>query len=261
MYWFFTIITAVSLLAIPNSIMSTTYDSAFMLKSLFFIPAQNPSGIGLFPLVTVGWTLNFEMVFYLIFLLCLFLPSRARALAIVAGIIVLNKASQLVGGDLSFYNNSIMYEFLFGIMIAILHQRNITSRVPTYASAIGIILSLLTISHYGEVTHSPWKQGIPCAVIVFSFLAQEKLFRHAGLFNRLADWSYSTYLCHVIVICYVAILKVAFDMSGTLTLALAVSLIVVVSSLSFYLVERPILTYAKKVTRPVKAHQPLSSAP
>lgn len=50
----------------PAYIFFTSYN----LKSLFFsylmIPAENPSGLGYFPLLTVGWALSLELCFYLI---------------------------------------------------------------------------------------------------------------------------------------------------------------------------------------------------
>lgn len=73
-YWSFTLATVATLLIVPGIVPLTMYEPVFLLKSLFFIPAQNPSGIGLYPVVTMGWTLNYEMAFYVIFFLALYLP-------------------------------------------------------------------------------------------------------------------------------------------------------------------------------------------
>ncbi len=55
----------------------TAPTSAHVLLSLAFVPHLDPGGTA-FPLLAQGWTLNFEMFFYLVFAMGLMLPARRR---------------------------------------------------------------------------------------------------------------------------------------------------------------------------------------
>jgi exopolysaccharide production protein ExoZ len=72
-YWFYTLALPVFIYCFPKEFAYTDYNLTTLLGSLFFIPTENPSGIGVFPLYTLGWTLNFEMFFYAVLAICLLL--------------------------------------------------------------------------------------------------------------------------------------------------------------------------------------------
>ncbi len=244
-YWLFTLITAVTLIFLPGAIPLTQFEPVFMLKSLLFMPAQNPSGIGMYPLLTVGWTLNYEMAFYAIFLISLFLPRTYRIPAITLSIALLCKALPSIGGDLAFYNNPIVFEFLFGILIAYAYQNGLVQRINLLAAAFMTSAALAAIVYFDQVTHSPLKSGLPCAIILLSALSQERFFTRTAATNKLGDLSYSTYLCHVLVICYMVKLQQLLNLNTTVTLAMIVVITIVVSWFSFHLIERPISNLAK----------------
>ena len=65
-YWLMTLAFIPVIYVFPSPLTSFFgWDPSSLALSLLFIPHDNPSGIGSFPLLTVGWTLNFEMFFYL----------------------------------------------------------------------------------------------------------------------------------------------------------------------------------------------------
>jgi len=83
LYWFFTLLAAgIVLLLKLGKFMPVSY----LLKSLFFIPYVAKYGTLLMmnPILPMGWTLNYEMVFYALFTAALFLPYRLRIPALVA---------------------------------------------------------------------------------------------------------------------------------------------------------------------------------
>ncbi|NYF79592.1 acyltransferase family protein [Granulicella arctica] len=83
LYWFFTLLAAGGiLLAGLGKLMPVSY----VLKSLFFIPYVGKFGplLLMLPIVPMGWTLNYEMVFYALFTAALLLPYRFRIPALVA---------------------------------------------------------------------------------------------------------------------------------------------------------------------------------
>lgn len=248
-YWLFTLISFGILLAAPTFIPLTQLEPLFLLKSLFFIPAQNPSGIGLFPLLTVGWTLNYEMIFYTVFLLCLFLPKSFRLPALFIGIIILQNFSAKLGSNFKFYENKIIYEFLIGITIALAYQIGLIQRLNSLAAVALTITAGWMLVHFGPVTHNPWTFGIACALIVIAAISREKLFDTLGWLTKLGDWSYSTYLCHVLIMCCWMAIQKRFNLDETLTFSLIIVSILVVSWASFTFIERPISRFVKSPSR------------
>lgn len=245
-YWLFTLITAGFLLFSPHFVLLTQVEPLFLLKSLFFIPAQNPSGIGPFPLITMGWTLNLEMAFYAIFLLSLYAPKNFRVPLIALGVFTLCTLVPLLGGDLAFYENKIVYEFLFGILVAITYQKGWIQSIPSKAAFALLFLSIFLIVRYGPVSHKLIKSGLPCALLLISAVALEKYFSRAAFIAKLGDWSYSTYLCHVLAISSMYRLQKSFNLNDGVTLALIVATVLATSYLSFTFVEKPVSNLAKK---------------
>lgn len=197
-YWFFTGLTALILLTFNKVIPLTEIEPIFLLRSLLFIPTQNPSGIGPYPLLTVGWTLSYEMAFYLIFGIALLFRSSFRLAVIAAGICLLQAAVPEWGAGFVFYAYKMGFEFLMGIAIGVIYCRN-WLRIPFVISIILAMGSIGIISS-SEGSHDYLKVGFPCAAIVAAALSQEGRFHLHGWLTKLGDWSYSTYLCHVIVL-------------------------------------------------------------
>jgi len=248
-YWMFTLLTAAALLISPTFVPLTQFEPLFLLKSLFFIPAQNPSGIGAFPLITVGWTLNYEMAFYGVFLLSFYCPKTARPALIALGLFLLCKLVPRLGDDFAFYDNQIIYEFLFGIFIAIAHQKGWTTKIPLLMAIALIAIALAMIIHNGPVGHRPLKSGLPCALILLAAVSLERFFSRRAFMAKLGDWSYSTYLCHVLVICAMARLQQWINLNTTVTFVLIITTILAVSYASFTFIEKPISNLAKRSSR------------
>lgn len=245
-YWLFTLITAAVLIYAPGVMALTLYEPMFLIKSLLFIPAQNPSGIGFFPIITVGWTLNYEMAFYAIFFLSLYLPKNLRILTIAAGVLLLCTTLPKLGGDLVFFNNKIVYEFLLGIFIAYAYQKGLIQKIPTTIAALMTAVAIWQIIRLGAVTHDPFESGLPCAAILIAAVSQERYFSRIGLMRRLGDWSYSTYLCHILVMCVMLKIQQTFNLDDWTTLTLIVIAIGIISCASFTLIEKPLSSLARK---------------
>ncbi|MDF9756052.1 acyltransferase family protein [Pseudomonas hunanensis] len=245
-YWLFTALTAAVLVYLPGVIPLTVFEPIFFLKSLFFIPAMNPSGIGYFPLMTVGWTLNYEMAFYTVFFGSLFLPARFRIAALVLGILVLRKLLPEAGGAFEFYKNKIIYEFLFGVLIGVLYQRGALNAIASWAAVGLLAIALYIMAKAGEATHTPFQSGLPCALIVIAALSQEHRMKNMTRLNALGNWSYSTYLCHIPILSLMLVVQKNMALPPALSLIGSIILITLVSAASFNLVERPIAKYMKK---------------
>ena len=71
LYYLMTLGTYLSLLLFPSMFQQTRHDFSYLVKSLLFIPFDIGSG-AIQPLVRIGWTINCEMLFYLLFFISSF---------------------------------------------------------------------------------------------------------------------------------------------------------------------------------------------
>ena len=245
-YWICTAITAILVLSWPKLIPSTAFELSFFLKSLLFIPSPNPSGIGIYPLVTVGWTLNFEAVFYLIFFLAIFFGKKNLISMIFIGIFLINTIPAKFIPNIQFYSSTIIYEFIIGILIGSFYEKSESKDINIIISVILFSIGIYLLHAAGGASHDPVKNGIPCALIFISIITQEKYFKRLKFFKHLGDWSYSTYLFHVIII------SISIEFTKTMLIdeknAIALSIIGItsISYLSFRFIEKPISIFIKK---------------
>ena len=129
LYYLMTLVTYLSLLLFPSMFQQTRHNLSHLVKSLLFIPFDIGGGI-IQPLVRIGWTINCEMLFYLLFFIAFHISMKYRGLICSAFLTVLVGAVQIctpvisswqspIGGVLSpvlmFYGDPVMLEFIFGI--------------------------------------------------------------------------------------------------------------------------------------------------
>ena len=66
LYWFYTTLKIISVLIVPSLALRTTLHPFHIVCSYLFIPVMSPWGL-VQPVLPVGWSLCFEMFFYLMF--------------------------------------------------------------------------------------------------------------------------------------------------------------------------------------------------
>jgi exopolysaccharide production protein ExoZ len=93
-YWAATFLVAVLAIALPDHFRTTVPTIEGLLKSLLFIPSQEPKA----PLLLLGWTLNFEVFFYLVFASLFFLRSGARTVVLLVCFTLLVGVGQFGAG-------------------------------------------------------------------------------------------------------------------------------------------------------------------
>lgn len=150
LYWFITLITAVLVYFLPWLFNSYEVSVEYILKSLLFIPYEH-SGIRQ-PLLGLGWTLNYEMLFYFIFWISMKMSYFKRGWISIGFCVLLTAVSNIPDLPMpgAFYSEGYLIEFCYGIIAYELYLRclkqyrekeNYNSKLVTMMFAIGIIIS------------------------------------------------------------------------------------------------------------------------
>ena len=117
-YWFFTVIIIIAVALIPNAFIYNQYTAYTLIQSLLFIPHENVSGLGVYPVLTVGWTLNYEVLFYSILAVCLAVFKR-KGIYICCALILLFPVVfySFDNVTMSVIKSPKMWQFVFGMAI------------------------------------------------------------------------------------------------------------------------------------------------
>ncbi|SES14558.1 acyltransferase [Rhizobium sp. NFR03] len=252
LYWAVTLFMCALALK-PGLFSNFTFDIPRLAMSLFFIPYRDIDGI-IWPLVKVGWTLNLEIFFYAVFMLCL-LTARP-VLAAIGAILVLVVVGLLLDPQQAApitWTSPLLVEFLFGMLIAILPR--VKRLVPGLAITAGGVI-WFAIAALSQVTpdNEGWRfvvWGGGAALLVLGCLSLEEAGGWPRILRPLAllgDASYSFYLLHGLVIALVAKLLGHGLVAGIVVLVVST----IVSFLSLHLFERP----AARIVRRVLSREP-----
>ncbi|EJT03143.1 acyltransferase [Rhizobium sp. CCGE 510] len=213
LYWLATLFSAVVALAAPSLLKSTVFDLPHLIASLFFLPwanAADPSTIT--PVVVPGWTLNYEMMFYLVFALLLPLQEIRRIPAMFAVFAVILIGCRLLPETSAtrFYGEPIILEFLAGVVLGWLYGQKLllSNRWAWAALALGFAFLFINEALMRpESRFYAW--GIPAIFIVYGAVSIDfSRLPFIGSLNYLGDCSYSIYITHAFTL---AFLRVAAD--------------------------------------------------
>lgn len=200
LYVLVTLVAALLSFFAPRYYFGST-DLLYIIKSAFFIPASRPSDGNLFPIMVPGWSLNLEVVFYVIFGLSFFLRSPYFvACAAVSALYLISSQFASAGPLMAAYGgrDAIILEFIVGVLVGIAYVRG--ARVPQIAAyalmAFGFYM-LIVRNQEGLIG-----AGIPAAFIVFAAINIDLDFGERA--NRVVDLlgraSFALYLIHNFVI-------------------------------------------------------------
>lgn len=199
-YWLYTLLMAVLLLSYPQSFShGKSFSPNHLLASLAFVPWPNSLG-DIKPILNVGWTLNYEIYFYLIFAILL-LFSKKLLLPLLSVILLSGIAAGLlfepVSPIYSVVTSSLPIEFLMGCLIAVGYKRQLqlsTSLCFVLIISGAAVLLLSGILEY-ETASTPraikWGGGSAMLVAGAVFLERNNKLRIPLLFTSLGNSSYS----------------------------------------------------------------------
>ena len=250
-YWLFTTAMVVAALAFSSHVAHAQLSPLHVLASYFFVPVANAYG-KLFPVLILGWTINFEMLFYAVFALGLLLPRRV-GLGVIGGVIALLGLAGLVfvpPGPFAFWCNPIVFEFLMGIGLAWARQRGVTWPPAVAVAAVLAGVALMVLAMRTGFADRLWLarplwMGVPaalfCAAAAFvrEKAAPGPLLR-AAMFG--GDASFAIYLSHPFTLTAVAALwRFTGIVQPAAYLAVAAAASIAVAAVLHVVLERPLV--------------------
>lgn len=206
------------------------------------------------PLLFVGWSLCFEVLFYVCAALILWRP---RALAFV---LLAYAAAMTVrqGPVMQFLGNPLSLEFMAGAALAFAPRL----RILAWLLPLGVTLlvgdAVLGLPQSGAVLSNltgegAWPRvilfGGPAVLIVWGALSMDA---KPGVFSYLGDTSYALYLIHpLVLLTLAAALKgLPYSLSTDLIIAIGMTLSVLAGWRVHEAVEKPMLAWMKRAKQP-----------
>lgn len=271
-YWIFTTLMLVSIVVLGSRVAHSELSPLNVVFSYLFIPSRNAYG-ELLPVLALGWTLNFEMMFYVVFSLGLLLPLRkgvtfvACAISAFAALSIMNLSRFAA---LDFWTNPIVMEFLFGIGLAAVYLSGF--RLEKWISALlvaaAVGLMVLAKAMRADVDYWNWRfvwMGVPA----FILCAGLTLVRNQGVAHGVkkilvlgGDASYVLYLSHPFVINVVGLVWSKLKIHGNIAyIAIAMGAAVIGSILIHVYFERALSRWLTRLIFRSSRRPSLSNAP
>ncbi len=210
LYWLGTLgLFALAWIA-PGALNTASTDLPNLFKSLFFIPYFN--GRTVEPLLRLGWTLNYEIFFYVMFFIALSLNHKYRAAiatALLLGFVLFGQLTDPEHPIAEFYSNPILLEFIYGMFGFYIFRaaQNYTESIHIGVARLSVLLG---VSLYIAMFFTTWTQedysnrflmwGLPCLLIFVLVAIGGSRLKTLGFFVLLGNLSYSLYLLHPYVI-------------------------------------------------------------
>ncbi|ACC70858.1 acyltransferase [Paraburkholderia phymatum] len=205
LYWAATLFSVGIGLALPALKHKNCYEVAYVLRSLFFVPSSNPLTGAPEPVLGLGWTLNFEMFFYVVISLVLLIGIRRVYLVVTAIFASLVALGAWVNPEylvLKSWTHTIILEFVFGVLFAQLRLSGFRIGAPAQIALIlagvaGWVLVGPPADGTFDLRGLVW--GPPAAAIFAGVVMGRRDIAYPKLLLTIGDASYSLYLTHLFI--------------------------------------------------------------
>ena len=265
-YWAATLFVFAMVAVAPNLFHTTTASVTHLLASLAFVPHMASNG-DMLPTLVLGWSLNYEMWFYVWFALSLRISPRWAPVICASALIALMLAIDASHSDsqvMQFYARPIILEFVYGLAVFYLFQwcsarRETLARIPGLKWLLLVLLvgNLVALNVFEECCSDTLPRyivaGVPSFFIVLSALLLERVFGLATknkLIYLLGEASYIIYLVHPYIIFTVlrVVAKGAAAWSSPAIAVLILALLALVSAISIAIhvwFEKPVMGFLR----------------
>jgi len=260
LYW----VVSAALLAVylykPEIVFSGIDRAPDLVKSFSLWPDHRP------PLLAIGWTLTFEMMFYLFFAFALLLPQKRLGLFLAlwaTGIVIAHipelRTHLAPRPLLALLTSAMSLEFIAGAALALwLPKLTVTRMQSTALMTLGFITAFIAagvLSFYDEwiLDNFPLRAAIfggPAAMIVFGIAAADYSGRTVSkALQTLGDWSYAIYLTHILTLAMMSLAWRKFAAPGLLDNIMMVPVLIagsiIIGGLTYRFIEQPLMALVK----------------
>lgn len=214
LYWLATAAKLALALLLPSLARHTRPDAFNTVCSFLFVPAANAAG-EVRPVLPAGWTLSFEMTFYLVFAAGLALRPRDSLRGVVLRVVLPTLAVLSLAGlgrgpgwpPVTVLADPLVLEFGAGAVLGLWLLRPHAG--PRTVPAAGAALLLGIVAAFALVllpAGTPWRRALfwggPATLLVAALLALERgsAVRWPRALLQLGDASYAIYLAHGFVL-------------------------------------------------------------
>lgn len=255
LYWLLTSLLLIGALFLPQLLNVPIGDWRHILASYLFLPSLR-GGYEIRPVMALGWTLNLEMLFYLLFAAAMLLPLRRGMFTlgcVLLALALIGAAFQPSQVQLAFWTQAIILEFLFGCLLALLYRQGF--RLPAIAAAASVTLGLAALLKWPGIDDPSWlpqvlRLGLPAALIVGGAALYDGAAPRLVLpLAVVGDASYSLYLFHPFALrplrdIWVRVVGTNLPLEVYMVVAIAVATLS--AMLLYRLVERPLTIWFKR---------------
>ncbi|HSI41251.1 MAG TPA: acyltransferase [Xanthobacteraceae bacterium] len=263
MYWFVTLFL-IFCVAFLGLFQSTTIRWQNAVMSLLFIPHFNFDNGEIYPLIFQGWTLNYEILFYLIFGAALAVSAFYHAYVVLAVLMLAVAAGAVFEPSWAAwqtYTSPLLLECAAGMGIAWLYvERRGFPAVFWCFVPLGVVLLAMS-TPLQSMAPRVLLWGIPICMIVIGAIALETNDRLPDLRipALLGAASYSIFLTHIYSLSLVHAVwrRLVGDVEGVAISAIFVLVSVavpcVIGTAVYLLLEKPMQSFLARFTAPARA--------
>jgi len=246
-YWFYTFVMVFLSFFIPDAI-SSEWTVSSLIKSLLFIHHDNPSpSLGAYPYLTVGWTLLFEVLFYIICMSSMLIFKKYWFIPVVFLLLFSRKLWPFDTFSF-FFESRYIREFGFGIIIGIGYAKGLF-KTNNRVSLLLLFFSCGFFIYGGAQSHKII--AIVLLVVALLMYSGEVFENYVFLpFKKLGDYSYSTYLIHAAIsipICSNVFNSKDYYNNDFLLFFTYTVLTLLISYLSYRCIEGHLVLHCKKI--------------
>lgn len=247
LYWILTLVATACILCGLKLFGSTPTDGWRIFSSLYFIPNFDAHGKMILPILFPGWTLDYEMVFYVLFALWLFIPNKTiRIAGLIASILLIWALHFFTGSTmLRYLGGDIVLAFALGIALWPLTQRYVLPAGPAFAAIPLGLLAMATVDmpFVARLAHGQILVSLGAGLVVYAAISLERAGRvlSRDWIIKQGDASYALYLIHPFVLQLLGKICLKLHLNTSVAgLAVTVVLMLVGSGIAGLLVHRHI---------------------
>jgi exopolysaccharide production protein ExoZ len=271
MYWLATTLKLLLMIILPGAALHAVLNPGSTILSYVFIPSVNVDG-KVEPLLGVGWTLVFEMMFYLVFTIALLI--RANVLYFCTAVMVLVSVASVLRPSedwppAMFYLNPIVMYFVVGMVLGKWTvDRDLRSAIFWLLGVVALWSGIAVLQSVVEgvpIYEPSLIRKIGITALLTAVIALEPLLhgRIPRWVIRLGDASYSLYLFHPLMAPLVPVVLLAVGIrNGWASVVISIIGVVIASVLIYRFVEMPItrLLQRRFTPRSPRLSRPIETA-